>query len=364
MEDDNKFHGQESIKAEALKETLSSAETSCSVSYESHAVIMGGFYSHPGSADRFIAELNEVNPVLGALFSACMSYYRGNLEAAEAALSDIKDDENPDVFITVSHILSILAIYRGDTAKWRSARRRLETLKCTTAEERALMHFNLAVMDCGVFSGGTFPEWLRLGCFDYLPAKYHPCARYAYVKWLYMSGKLDLLAAVAEPLISQSRVERSMISEVYLRIIATMGYYLTNNRARAEMHLRAALELALPDRIYSPFAEYRRSLGLFLDQILKQIDSEALHMVINLNTQILSGWTKVYNDLYNTKYTNELTPREYETASLACHGFSNAQIAEKIGVSVNAVKLYLRTAYQKLSVSSREELAPFFWSKP
>ena len=129
MEDDNKFHGQESIKAEALKETLSSAETSCSVSYESHAVIMGGFYSHPGSADRLIAEQNVVNPALGALFSACMSYYRGNLEAAEAALSDIKDEENPDVFITVSHILSILAIYRGDTAKWRSARRRLETLK-------------------------------------------------------------------------------------------------------------------------------------------------------------------------------------------------------------------------------------------
>jgi DNA-binding NarL/FixJ family response regulator len=52
-----------------------------------------------------------------------------------------------------------------------------------------------------------------------------------------------------------------------------------------------------------------------------------------------------------------LTRREQEVAALACHGLSNADIAGKLVVSVRTVESHLYSAYGKLGVSDRAELA-------
>lgn len=48
-----------------------------------------------------------------------------------------------------------------------------------------------------------------------------------------------------------------------------------------------------------------------------------------------------------------LTPREAEMIALLVTGLSNQEIAERAFLSINSVKTYLRTAYQKMGVSSR-----------
>ena len=52
-----------------------------------------------------------------------------------------------------------------------------------------------------------------------------------------------------------------------------------------------------------------------------------------------------------------LTRREQEVAALACRGLSNADIAGKLVVSVRTVESHLYSAYGKLGVSDRAELA-------
>ncbi len=52
-----------------------------------------------------------------------------------------------------------------------------------------------------------------------------------------------------------------------------------------------------------------------------------------------------------------LTDREREVATLAAQGLSNTRIAEQLVVSVRTVESHLYHAYDKLGVSSREELA-------
>jgi two-component system nitrate/nitrite response regulator NarP len=42
---------------------------------------------------------------------------------------------------------------------------------------------------------------------------------------------------------------------------------------------------------------------------------------------------------------------------LACQGFSNRQIAEKLGVTEGTVKAHLHAIFEKLDVRSRRELA-------
>jgi ATP/maltotriose-dependent transcriptional regulator MalT len=52
-----------------------------------------------------------------------------------------------------------------------------------------------------------------------------------------------------------------------------------------------------------------------------------------------------------------LTRREQEVAALACHGLSNADIADRLVVSVRTVESHLYSAYGKLGVSDRAALA-------
>lgn len=50
-----------------------------------------------------------------------------------------------------------------------------------------------------------------------------------------------------------------------------------------------------------------------------------------------------------------LTSRESEVLSLIVCGLSNQEIAERIFLSINSVKSYIRTAYRKMGVTSRSQ---------
>jgi DNA-binding CsgD family transcriptional regulator len=55
-------------------------------------------------------------------------------------------------------------------------------------------------------------------------------------------------------------------------------------------------------------------------------------------------------------FKDELTPREKEAARIAAAGASNAEVAQRMGVSEGTVKQYLNHAYDKLGVWNRYQL--------
>lgn len=54
-----------------------------------------------------------------------------------------------------------------------------------------------------------------------------------------------------------------------------------------------------------------------------------------------------------------LSPREKEVARLAARGYSNAQIADELFISVETVKRHMSTIFEKLEIESRIELKAF-----
>ena len=50
-----------------------------------------------------------------------------------------------------------------------------------------------------------------------------------------------------------------------------------------------------------------------------------------------------------------LTPRELEVLELASLGLTNGSLAERLGVTVSAVKFHLASIYRKLHVANRTE---------
>jgi DNA-binding NarL/FixJ family response regulator len=51
-----------------------------------------------------------------------------------------------------------------------------------------------------------------------------------------------------------------------------------------------------------------------------------------------------------------LTPAEWRVAELVRHGLTNRRIAERMGVSLDAVKFHVSNALLKLGCSGRQEL--------
>ena len=53
---------------------------------------------------------------------------------------------------------------------------------------------------------------------------------------------------------------------------------------------------------------------------------------------------------------SQLSAREKQVVTMVCHGLSNREIAEKLGVAEGTVKGHLHSTYEHLGVRSRIEL--------
>lgn len=71
------------------------------------------------------------------------------------------------------------------------------------------------------------------------------------------------------------------------------------------------------------------------------------------------GWMAVHNPASDNPVTDALTTMEFSIAMLACRDWSNQEIADCMGLSVNTVKHIISDILATLHVNSRKELLQF-----
>lgn len=337
---------------------------------------MTDLYTKAGSADACITALSD-HPEAQALFAAEIAYSRGEIDKViEHAKYFLNAHSGFYAVNAGGMLLALAAMWRGDIQLWREAKIHICEAPAKTDTDRDIMTLSLACVDSAIRDISSYPKWFTLGKFGHLPPDAHPSARVFYVKYLLVFaqdmakqrltlpdvtglGLMKSLPYIIEPMIAQAMVEKTVIPEIYLRLLVAIAYHQCGDQESAIEHVDKAIALALPDRLLGILAEHRRQLDYLLDERLMLASPQACRKYKELHKGLLDGWVKIHNTLLDRTVSNALTIREREVAKLAAFGLTNLQIADRLHIEESSVKRLIMNAMNKLGIDKRNELGAF-----
>jgi len=358
------------------KENIINEDSGCSALRQTPFLNMTDLYSKVGMADECIAALAD-NPEAQALFAAEIAYSRGEInkviEQAKYFLNSRLD------FYAVNAggmLLALCAMWKGDVLLWREAKKRICEAPAKSGNDNSIMALSLACINSAIRDLSDYPKWFTIGKFGHLPPDSHPAARIFYIKYLLVFaqdmaksrmklpdvtglGLMKTIPYIAEPMIAQAQTEKTVVPEIYLRLLVAVAYHQCGDDASAVEHIGKAIELALPDRLLGILAEHRRQLDYLLDDRLELASPQACRKYKELHKGLLEGWTMLHNELLSRNVSKMLTVKEREIARLAAFGLTNPQIAKQLNVSVDTAKQAVYDIMNKTGANSRDELGEY-----
>lgn len=335
---------------------------------------MTNLYNKVGCADECAGMLVN-NPEAHALFEAQIAYRRGEIAKVYKHARYFLDSHSGFYAILgAGMLLANCAIWSGDINIWYEAKKHICEAPSRTEQERDILSLTLAVIDSSIFNNQDFPEWFTSGNFEALPADSHPAAKVYYVKYLNMSAfaiasgqdnmqgvegiqLMRLLPKAIEPLITQARVDGTIVAEIYLRLSCAAAYYNSGDTRRATEHIDKVVALALPDRLYGILAEHSRHFGGMLEERVALVDVDAADRVGELNSVYTRSWARISGAVRNRVIAYDLTDREREIAKLVAFGYTNKEIGQIKHISESTVKQTVLRIVQKTGVKDKSEFS-------
>lgn len=335
---------------------------------------MTDLYCTPGTADEVIKEL-QGNREAQALFEAYISYLRGDTgRAYEYARFFLGSHSGPYAVLGAGLLLASCAVWRGDIDMWNEAKKHIFGMPCNSETDRDIVSLAISAANINVCEIKTFPEWFMRGSFELLPADAHPATKVYYIKYLTMAAYavaskqfeiegvkglafMRMLPNTIEPMISQARVDKTVIPEIHLRLSCAIAYHNSGDDKHAIEHIDKAIALALPDRLYAIFMEYVRAIDRILLDRVERVDRDAAERIRELYKTYIVNWSKISGIVRNRIVASNLTVREREVAKLSAFGFTVKEIAAKLNISESTVKQTIFNVIQKTKINDRSEFA-------
>ena len=333
------------------------------------------FYRESGRLAAQVNDLKECLPYYcrladghgsGAEFvmEAEAALYVGAIEKAEAVIHKgqhyARGQGQWSIMLAAAFVQMRLALLHGSYPEAVSLQRQTRDL-IETNKQYLLLHtldmcesymyllLNLPGRTAGWIAGGNYTGTRLM--FPALPALYIVQGRY-----LLANGEYRKLQGMAEVFLTAVAVYPNLLSEIYTRIYLAAAHHKLTAKDEAIASLKAALAIALPDRVYLPFAEN----GSYIMDLLKQLAAEEQYaghvkQIFSLRKKHEQGIKKILRTHF-AAHKPDLTARENEVAVLAAAGLSNREIASNLVISENTVKARLKMVFEKLAIKSRVQL--------
>lgn len=149
------------------------------------------------------------------------------------------------------------------------------------------------------------------------------------------------------------------IPMIYLECVAAVCQINQKDREGALHSVSCAWEMAKKDKLLEPFIEYHGLLQGVLEVCVRKSEPENYKKLVDGVIAFSRGWMKIHNPQMQKMVTDLLTPLEFSIAMLACRDWTNQEIGEYLGLSVNTVKHYVSGILEKLQIDKREKIKEF-----
>lgn len=188
-----------------------------------------------------------------------------------------------------------------------------------------------------------------------LPQGLRAFALYVQAHFLYLKGQYALSAGIAQAALTMGG-DRFPIPAIYLHLVAVMDYMSLKDVEQAHRHLMDAWSYAQPDDLIEGFGEHHGLLGGMLESVIKPKWPDEFNRIIEITYRFSAGWRRIHNPATGEEVADNLTTTEFALAMLAARGWTNQEIADHLGISINTAKRHLSSAMKKLDVGNRKEL--------
>ncbi len=287
----------------------------------------------------------------------------GKLSVAESLchkavyLASPKQQDN--VCLGAEFALARIAILRGDPEEYKACLCGLRGRLLAGKENALRPSYDLCLSWLSLCLGTTddIPNWL-MGESAIRERVYGLNASFAmlvYANILLSTRDYNKLFGIAEVLLERAESIPIQLARVYYCIYIACAKISTGDQADAVKHLHKALDIALADQIYLPFAEH----WMWLTNVLLKMkptlaDQQGIDRIISMCAKQRLGVTRIRKALSKSKKT--LTARELEIVQLVKQGKTNKEIADMLFVTPETVKMALKKIFLKLNVRSRFQL--------
>lgn len=328
------------------------------------------YWRESGKLEEELAQMDECMPVYyrlskghgtGAehIMRAEADFQRGNLDGAEilchrTLLCADAAGQN-SIYLCGLFLIAQIALFRGDETNLQATVSTIQTHSRQNSMNlcRYTKDLCLGYLDILLGNEQTVAPWLRQG--DITPQRLvtmsQPFAYIIYGGCLLLQKEYHKLLGVSQQMLALSSVFPNLLSQVYARLYMARALDAIGKRGEALAELKTALEIALPDEVFMPFAENYRWIHGLLPGLPGARYGEALAKMRTLGEQFAASCERL------GQKRPRLSQREQELYDLIRGGVTgNRALAECLSVSIPTVKTMLGRIYEKTRVSTKAQL--------
>ena len=303
------------------------------------------------------------DPDFRRIAEAELYYFSGEAEKCEEITETYLENENISIRLSACLMYSFANFTLGNAGAARNGFLKIqETLAAVlSGNEKKEIQANC------VFAGYMTCILVHLPADDlpplreyvkYLPKGLRAYASYLMAHELYLKENYERALGILDATLF-SLNETYPIPEIYIYCMVAMCKIKLKETEEAKEAFMTAWDTAKPDGLLEVFIEHHGLLQGVMESCLKKAEPEAYKALTKGIISFSRGWMKIHNQESDWVVTDALTPQEFAIAMLACRDWSNQEIADCMGLSVNTVKHIISDILATLHVNSRKELLQF-----
>ena len=301
------------------------------------------------------------------LCSGELLFYQGRINEAKVHFgkaAEIAADHAQFVILHRAMFYTMrIAVFEGDSETAELILKKMEELPlknecfvCIINSEHSIAWFY-----CVLDLPDKIPNWLKE---NFVPYKYassienfgnHIKARYCYLSNNYS----PLLAFMEE----KKQRESILFERVEMLAMEACVHHNVKDKNAAFSVLREAWEAASPNGIVMPFIELGKDMRSLIHAAEKEsglkIPQEWLSNIKRMASLYSRNREQIVSDYTNKNdpgIREDLTPKEKMVLREMCKGFSNSDIAAKMNLSINTIKMHIGNIYIKLNAHKKADI--------